>query len=276
MSEPASRDGVYISQAAELVGASPAQIRAWEQQGLVSPARSESGYRLYSFSDIERLRRIRRLMLSEGIRPRSLKQLLDSESENGAPRARVAAESSVTPALGARVRALRSGRGTSLRELASAAGLSPSYLSAIERSTSSPSVAALQKIAAALGSNLVNMLSDRPGSDAGLVVRRGERRKLPLEIDGVVIEQLAGVHTQLESLLFRVEPGAGSVDSYSHVGEEMLYVISGTFEITLDEQESYALEAEDSIAFDSLRPHRWRNPGAEPAIVFWVNTPPTF
>ena len=50
-----------IGAAVRATGMSASAIRVWERQGLVSPARSRSGYRLYSDADLSRLRHIRRM-----------------------------------------------------------------------------------------------------------------------------------------------------------------------------------------------------------------------
>ena len=44
----------------------------------------------------------------------------------------------------------------------------------------------------------------------------------------------------------------------------------------MEEREHYRLRAGDCLYFPSALPHRWRNPGPEPAELLWVNTPPTF
>jgi DNA-binding transcriptional MerR regulator/mannose-6-phosphate isomerase-like protein (cupin superfamily) len=268
------RASIYIREAAAMVGVSPTAIRGWEQHGFIRPARGSSGYRLFSNEDITRLRQIRRLMQDDGLNPAAVRRILGD-----APAPPNAAEQSASdgPGMGHRLKALRQEKGLSLRDLAARSGVSASYLSSVERSLASPSVAALQKIAAAVGTNMVDMLTERTGDDPGLLVRPDQRRILELgSVPGVRIEQLAGAQTQLESLLFIVGPGAGSVESYSHIGEEFLYLISGAFEVTLDEAETYLMAPEDTLAFASLRPHRFRNPSTETAVVLWVNTPPTF
>jgi quercetin dioxygenase-like cupin family protein len=80
----------------------------------------------------------------------------------------------------------------------------------------------------------------------------------------------------LEPLLFRIAPGASSGSSYTHDGEEFLYVLEGVFEITLDELTTYTLKEGDALTFASVRPHRFRNPGTAETTVVWINTPPTF
>lgn len=268
-------EGVYIKQAARMVGVSPNVLRMWERERLVSPRRSASGYRLFSFADIQRLRRVRDLFQRDGLNAAGVRRVLSDELPE--------AESKQTGTqvsqqrIGEQIRRLRKQRGASLRDLAERTGLSPSYISSIERSLSNPSVASLQKLASALGTNMVKMLgSAEAGPDEHVVVQPSERRTLDLSVPGVAIEQLALTETQLEPLLFRIEPGMGSEESYLHEGEEFLYVLTGTFEITLEETNTYALEAGTAMTFASNRPHRWRNPGAVETEVIWVNTPPTF
>ena len=48
-----------IKQVEELVGISSKNIRFYEDQGLLSPTRSENGYRDYHESDIKRLKQIK-------------------------------------------------------------------------------------------------------------------------------------------------------------------------------------------------------------------------
>jgi quercetin dioxygenase-like cupin family protein len=72
-----------------------------------------------------------------------------------------------------------------------------------------------------------------------------------------------------------VAPEAEKRDSYTHAGEEFLYVLRGELMITL-EKEQYRLKAGDSFYFESATPHHWKNPGRAETWVLWVNTPPTF
>lgn len=51
-----------IGVAAELVGVHPRTLRIYEEEGLISPARTEGNTRRYSEADIERLLHIRYLM----------------------------------------------------------------------------------------------------------------------------------------------------------------------------------------------------------------------
>ena len=55
-------DALTINEAAETTGWSPRMLRYVERVGLVEPARSASGYRLYGPAELQRLRTLRELL----------------------------------------------------------------------------------------------------------------------------------------------------------------------------------------------------------------------
>jgi MerR family transcriptional regulator, copper efflux regulator len=56
-------DALTINEAAGTTGWSPRMLRYIEQTGLVTPARSPSGYRLYGPAQLQRLRTLRELLV---------------------------------------------------------------------------------------------------------------------------------------------------------------------------------------------------------------------
>ncbi len=60
------RPRYMISVAAELAGLHPQTLRMYEARGLVRPARTPGGTRLYSEHDVERLRLVQRLTTELG------------------------------------------------------------------------------------------------------------------------------------------------------------------------------------------------------------------
>jgi MerR family transcriptional regulator/heat shock protein HspR len=70
-----------ISIAAELVGMHPQTLRMYEAKGLVRPARTPGGTRLYSDVDVERLRLIQRLTTELGLNLAGVEQVLRLEDE---------------------------------------------------------------------------------------------------------------------------------------------------------------------------------------------------
>ncbi|WP_150244944.1 MerR family transcriptional regulator [Nocardiopsis quinghaiensis] len=84
MTEPRSDStrGLYtISVAAELAGIAPQSLRSYEERGLVAPARTDGGTRMYSDGDIARLRRVAELA-AQGVNLAGMGRILELEDEN--------------------------------------------------------------------------------------------------------------------------------------------------------------------------------------------------
>jgi len=73
--------GVFsISVAAELTGLHPHTLRLYEQEGLLSPARSPGGARRYSTGDIDRLQQITALT-SDGVNLAGVRRILELQEQ---------------------------------------------------------------------------------------------------------------------------------------------------------------------------------------------------
>jgi MerR family transcriptional regulator/heat shock protein HspR len=70
-----------ISVAADLVGMHPQTLRIYENKGLVRPKRTPGGTRLYSETDVERLRIIQRLTTELGLNLAGVELVLRLEDE---------------------------------------------------------------------------------------------------------------------------------------------------------------------------------------------------
>jgi MerR family transcriptional regulator/heat shock protein HspR len=79
-----------ISVAAELVGMHPQTLRVYEAKGLVRPRRTPGNTRLYSESDLERLRLIQRLTTELGLNLAGVETVLRLQDELGRLQARLA------------------------------------------------------------------------------------------------------------------------------------------------------------------------------------------
>jgi MerR family transcriptional regulator/heat shock protein HspR len=75
------RPRYMISVAADLVGMHPQTLRLYEAKGLVRPARTPGGTRLYSDQDVERLRLIQRLTTELGLNLAGVDHVLRLEDE---------------------------------------------------------------------------------------------------------------------------------------------------------------------------------------------------
>jgi MerR family transcriptional regulator/heat shock protein HspR len=77
-----SERGVFmISVAAELAEMHPQTLRMYEARGLITPKRSPKQTRLYSQSDVERLRRIQRMTNEDGLNLAGVEAVLNMEDQ---------------------------------------------------------------------------------------------------------------------------------------------------------------------------------------------------
>ena len=82
MTTPREGRAVYvISVAAELSGVHPQTLRIYEQKGLVRPRRTAGNTRLYSDSDVDRLRLIQRLTTEIGLNLAGVERVMRLEDE---------------------------------------------------------------------------------------------------------------------------------------------------------------------------------------------------
>ncbi len=255
-----------ISEVARRVGISSSALRAWESLGLVVPQRTPSKYRLYRMEDVRVLQRAIFLRRARGLNPAAIVHVLKRQGVVSVP-----AESVLSP--GQRFRRLRQKRSLSLVQVARATGVSVGFLSALERGQMRASVATLTRIARYYRTNLLSFFDDSKKNSR--LVPPAERRVLETT-KGVRMELLAWGNKAMEPHLFRIKPGSGSGEPYTHEGEEFLHVIRGRFEIWIGNEEHYKLKPGDSLYFESSTPHRWRNPGSSESWLLWINTPPTF
>jgi len=257
-----------VGQTARLLGISPSTLRVWESIGLVTPARSNGRFRLYSLQMLEVLKRIKYLRDAKRLSMPGIKEAIETWVGKSP-----AEEKDDQPEIGSRLRRMREQCGLSIAEAARRADISQGFLSSIELSRAHPSVATLQRLTSAYGTTILDFydLPKRPSQ----VVHVKDRKALETK-GGVRMEVLSFGTTLLECMLFRVPPGAGSEGAYSHAGEEFIYMLSGELEIWLDEIERYSIGSGDSFWFKSTSGHRFFNPSDREAVLIWINTPPSF
>jgi len=270
MAEKTSAVYFRISDAARMLGISASSLRNWERMGLITAARSQGRYRLYSQEALKRLRKIKYLRTVQHVNPAGIVAMLqDSRRSERGPSALKQKQEAIAQELAQ----LRREHGLTLAEVAKRTGVSVSFLSSLERGYSNASIATLQKLARLYETNVLAFFADK--DDSRRLVRARERKVL-VPNPGVQMELLAFGKKAMEPHLFRIAPGADSGGSYSHEGEEFIYVLQGKLEVWIDEIEHYVLEAGDSLYFESTQAHRWQSLSEKETLVLWVNTPATF
>jgi MerR family transcriptional regulator, heat shock protein HspR len=92
-----------ISVAADLADLHPQTLRAYEREGLLTPARTSGGTRRYSRRDVDRLRFIRTLTQDEGLNLAGVRVVLDMGEKLEAARHRIGELEQMVRALAERI-----------------------------------------------------------------------------------------------------------------------------------------------------------------------------
>ena len=197
------------------------------------------------------------------------------------------AQVSAAVALGARLRAIRLGRGVGVRELARRLDLSPSAISQIENGKVNPSVRTLYAFASEFGVTMDEMLFDQappsqapaPGPESlaaagpGISVQRAGQRPAITLNSGVEWERLMFWDDEdVEFIEATYGPGGASAPDgkfVRHDGHEFGYILSGTLRVVVG-FDDFVLGPGDSVSFPSTTPHRLSNAGDETVRAVWV------
>ncbi|OBK80437.1 DNA-binding protein [Mycolicibacter heraklionensis] len=164
------------------------------------------------------------------------------------------------------LRAVRKQRGLTLEGLAERTGLTKSYLSKIERSRSTPSIAVAIKVAQALDVDVAQLFSERGDEDKIAVDRAADRSTDRQRYRAMAANMLGKTMSP-----FVVRPtGRANPDGHPvHGGQEFLFVHAGTVELEYGDA-TLTLDAGDSAYFDASISHRLRSVGSGPAEVVVV------
>lgn len=164
------------------------------------------------------------------------------------------------------LRAVRRQRGLTLEDLAERTGLTKSYLSKIERSRSTPSIAVAIKVAQALDVDVAQLFSERGDEDKIAVDRAADR-----STDRQRYRAMAASMLGKSMSPFVVRPtGRATRDGHPvHSGQEFVFVHAGTVELEYGDT-TWTLTAGDSAYFDASISHRIRTVGSGPAEVVVV------
>lgn len=174
-------------------------------------------------------------------------------------------ESSVL-AVGGRIRDMRRARAFTLVQLAEAAGLSHPFLSQLERGLANPSMASLERIARALGTSQVELLSvDEPRQRRS--TGGGVREPVSIVLagsgtEGPYSEGSARMLVDGPRAFHPMEYSGHNVDygdSFSHDEDEWMYVLAGSVEVDLDGLAPVRLAPGDAVYLSGGTAHRLRS-----------------
>jgi len=177
-------------------------------------------------------------------------------------------------ALAAQLTRLRQERGWTLGALAARSGLSAPFLSRLESGLRQPSLAALITLAEVYGVALSALIDPAAHPLESTVTRRQQARIR--RADGLRYHPISGGEEGLRlNALHVIVPRRRRPHGLAkHDGEELLYVLSGTLNLTLDRQ-NHLLQAGDSAHFAASIPHRLAAVGERDAEVLLVSAAPS-
>ena len=265
MNSPEARISLSIGEVSRLIGVSPGILRTWEREALVIPNRTRGGHRIYGERHLRRLRKVARLYCDEKLNPAAIRREL-GEAERPEKTDRY-----VDVQLGENLRSIRKRRNLTLSRASEKSGLSPSFISALERGNTGVSVNSLFRLAEALGTTLPTLSTNDLDGGKHHFVPAGERRRFVTDDESLLIEDVIFKPAGMEAEIAHIAPGRDSDGFYSHRGQEFLFILSGELSFWLDPDEFYAMKTGDALYLHSHRPHRWANECRERTSVLWVN-----
>ena len=179
--------------------------------------------------------------------------------------------------IGIKIKKLRLAKKLTLQAVARETGFSPALISQIENNNVSPPIATLSKIARFFDVKIGHFFAEDEEECRYEIVRADERKMMPRVISragtsqGYSYESLAyrKQNKKMEPFLLKVLEKPAEENTYSHDGEEFLFIMRGNAELILDDKR-FELGEGDSVYFDSSLRHRLLSLDGEEVIVLAV------
>ena len=175
--------------------------------------------------------------------------------------------------IGSKIKRLRQQLSLSQSELADRCELTKGYISQLENDLTSPSIATLMDILAALGTDLSEFFKKEDDNR----ITFSENDFIEKHEDGMVLKWIIpnAQKNEMEPVLVELLSGASTAVDFPHEGEEFGYVLEGKICIFLGESK-YVCKKGETFYYAAGQSHYLKNVGKTPAKVLWVSTPPNF
>jgi transcriptional regulator with XRE-family HTH domain len=176
--------------------------------------------------------------------------------------------------LGARLRSLRADRHLSLSTVSAGCSISSSMLSQVERGLVVPSLNTLYSLSSFYQIGLFELFLDEPRTEAGQVVRKGERRRVSFPGSNESYELISPANQNAMSVFeLLIKPDRGQFEhGLAHAGQECTLVLEGVVSIDLG-GEQHLLHPGDSIYYDAVTSHQFVCAGPESVRLVVMVTP---
>lgn len=179
--------------------------------------------------------------------------------------------------IGAKIKVLRKAKKMTLQDVANETGFSTALLSQIENNNVSPPIATLSKIAHFFDVKIGHFFSESEEECRFEVLRANEHTIIPKVVSqdgtshGYFYESLSvrKKNRKMDPFLLTLNEKVTNTDTYSHNGEEFLFIMKGTAELLLDDQH-IVLNEGDCVYFDATLRHRLFSSGGDEVKVMVV------
>ena len=175
--------------------------------------------------------------------------------------------------IGKKLRELRVQNDLTLSDLASRSELTKGFLSQVERNLTTPSIATLEDILEALGTNMSEFF------------REEEEKQIVFQTndffedvrDDYTIEWIVpnAQKNMMEPIRLTLGPGGSTYRDVPHEGEEFGYVLKGSIRLHIGNDVHLAKKGE-AFYFIPNREHYIEAGSPSGAVIIWVSTPPSF
>lgn len=256
-----------------MVGVVPATIRNWEKSELIAVKRSANHYRIFTSEDIENLQKIKEYSKEKRMGANAIKMIapISTESliENFVEEQKELFYS--RKLMSKKWKEVRKQLGYTLEEVSREVGISIAHLSNLENG-GNVSVDLLNKLAHFYKESPLYFMA--PTNKESPLVKKGEGEPIQLKSDpGMTMTSLITMNEHIMyPVLVSVEPGCGNPSPHTHNGEELLYMLSGTIEIKLNDEPPYEINTGDTFYYKGSDLHSWQNTSTKPAKLLWVHS----
>src|SRR3989338_5375615 len=175
---------------------------------------------------------------------------------------------SVSPGLGACIRRIRVQRGQTLQAMARQTGLTPSFISQVERDLVSPSVTSLRRMAQALETSVASFFEGEAGEALLQVVRKADRQSWVNQDTHLVVEHLIpeSPDGRLQPKHFILRAGGEIKEEHTRQADEAFgWVLRGQVDVYQGDAAPQRLMPGDAIHVRNQKPVRVTKPGPQRA-----------
>ena len=166
------------------------------------------------------------------------------------------------------------------KELAEQVGLTPSFISQLEKNLISPSLDSLFKLSEKLNTQPIYFLTDvESGPLQKMVIKPSERQDIhipDLKSHDLKLQLLISdvLNRRMEPYLLTMKQGAVIHGHFcNHKGDEFAYVMEGELEVEIQDEKQLLKEG-DTLYIGATFPSKWENIGKGDAVLLWVLSPP--